>query len=260
MSTGVTAEETPKFDDPPSARTLESLVSELLRLDLEESKEKTAWHEQRGKIDAMIALLQAEKQRLEKAVKEFENKEDTERTERERLANRISEMKAALSGIAQSAADAGRDMLAEYEKLPPALQESLRTGAQVVRARLDERASPENAVGRLRTVVAFSHDMQRILSEIHAVKEILAFEDSRRVEVDVLYLGGAVGFYLAPDRKHAGILRPSGGRWTRESRDEIAPQVALALEVTRKETPPRLVALPVSPGDASEQERGEGDG
>jgi hypothetical protein len=237
-------------------------VSELLRLDLEENMERNAWREQGGQMDAMIALLKAEKQRLGKAIEEFETKEEKERTERERVASRISKMKAALLEIAHSATEAGRDILGEYEKLPVPLQEQLKTGAQLVRTRLDEKASAENAVDRLRTVVAFSHDMQRILSEIHAVKEVIAFEDKQRVEVEVLYLGGTVGFYLAPDRKQAGVLRRSGGKWIRESHDEIAPQVALALEVKRKETPPSLVALPLRPPEAKcgrEGEKGGGE-
>jgi hypothetical protein len=208
-------------------------------------------------MDAMIALLKAEKERLEKAVEDFEAREKTEQTQRERMVRRIAAMRAVLLKIAGSATQAGRSILAEYDKLPAPLREQLKTGAQLVRTRLDEKASAESAVERLRTVVAFGHDMQRILSEVHAVKEVVAFEDGARLEVDVIYLGGVVGFYLTPDGRRSGLLRRSGDRWTREARDEIAPQVVLALEVARKETPPTLVPLPLDPPRAKEEKSDE---
>ncbi len=243
-----------KPTDLPSARTLEALVSELLQLELEENKEETTWREHRGHMDAMIALLKAEKQQLQKAIESLRTKERSEQTERERLVARISEMKAALLGVAKSATEAGRDILAEYEKLPVPLQERLKSGARLLRTRLDEKPSADRAVELLRTVVAFSQDMQRILSEIHAVKKVLALEDGQRLEVDVLYLGGAIGFYLTSDQKGAGVLKRSDGKWTRKSRNEIAPQVALALGVKRKEKPPTLVALPLPPPAKAEPE------
>lgn len=235
-----------KTSNQSSTQTLENLVSEKLKLELEEKSEKTVWQEQRAQLDVMIKLLQTEKKRLDRDVTEFELREKAEEGKREIFAKKIAKRKAILMKIAGFTTKTGKILLSEYKKLPEPLQEKLKAGAQLLQTRINEKSSNENVLERLHTVIAFGHDQQRILSEIHLGKQVVDLGEKERLEVDVLYMGGTIGFYLTPDQKHAGILRRSGCIWKAEPRDEIATEVELALKVKRKEVPPVLVQLPLS--------------
>jgi len=239
---------------PPTLETFERLVSELIRLEREEVAETTAWREQSGDLDAMVTALESERKRLDTASADVEAREKAAQSEHERTAERIRAANERLSRLARAATEAARGILAEYDGLPISLQEQLRGGATIVRSLFADDVPPDGAVEALRTVLAFCHDMQRIASDVHVVKEVLTFAEGRRREVDMLYLGTAMGFYLTPDRRQAGMVLRSGGVWTRSDRDDVAPYVALALEVRRRETPPRLVPLPLcAPVTAAER-------
>jgi len=233
--------------------TLESLVAQLLDLELEEKKERNAWNEQKNHMDAMIQLLAVEKNRLNKALAEVENRKKEEESEQERIARRIAELKTILLKVAEAATASGKDLLCEYDRLPEPLQRGLKPGADVVKAEITGPASSSNAVRRLRAAAAFGHDLQRVLSEVHLVKQVIALGEKDHREADVLYLGGAVGFYLLPGGKEAGVMRRPDDAWTAVARDEIAPQVARAMAVKRKETSPALVRLPLAPESDKEE-------
>jgi len=186
------------------------------------------------------------KKRLEDNSREFGKRTESDRIKHAALAEENAKKKARLGILDGAAAETGERLLGAYGKLPEPLKERLKSGAQALQSRLKEPPCPERADDRVRIVAAFGYDLQRVLQETHAVRQILQLADGQRVEADALYLGGTLGYYLAPDHAQAGLLTRSDAGWSAVPRDGIAEQVALALKIKRKETAPALVSLPLT--------------
>jgi len=230
---------------PEKVENLEGLVGELLDLQLEEDKEQNAWEEQKRHLAAVQSLLAGEKERLAKQLTAIDSRKQEEESARERLARAIAELKESLLQVSKTATETALNLLKEYESLPAPLRRELASTADMLSTTLKDDASADNALKRLRIAVGFGHDLQRTLSAIHLVKEVIEVREGDKREADVLYLGGAVGFYLLPSGHGAGVLRRTNDGWIAEERNAIAEHVARAMAVKRKEKPPEIVRLPV---------------
>ncbi len=230
---------------PEKVETLEGLVGELLVLELEDKKEREAWAEQERHLTAIQSVLADEKERLTKQLAAIDSRKQEEESERERLARTIAERNESLLRVAKAATGTARDLLAQYEALPAPLRRELTPAAEMLRTTLKDDTTASHALKRLRMAVGFGHDLQRTLSAVHLVKEVIEVREGDKREADVLYLGGTVGFYLLPSGQGAGVLRRKDGGWLVEKRDGIADRVARGMAVKRKEKPPALTRLPV---------------
>ena len=228
-----------------SPHTLEGVVSEQVRLELELSQEEAAWQRQRDHLDALLTLRKTEKERLEKNSIEQVTYENKGQAERAKLTLQNKEARQLLSEVETRAAQAEERLLAIYDRLPEPLRLKLKPSMHTLRTRLKSAPAPEQTSERLRTVAAFGADLQRTFSETHAVKQVITLGHGQRIEVEALYLGGFLGFYLAPDHLQAGFLTPTAKGWKEEPQDGLAGQLARALAIKRKESPPTLVRLPL---------------
>jgi hypothetical protein len=138
-------------------------------------------------------------------------------------------------------------LLKVSDRLPEPLKKPLSAGAVRMADSTSGDAQPGAVPDAVRRVAAFAADLDRILSSFHLVKELLAVPDGRR-EVDVLYAGGVMGYYLFPDRRHAGLVVREHAHWRAVARDAMVPRVREAIAVFRKEKPAQLVSLPVPAG------------
>ena len=228
-----------------SPQTLESVVSEQVRLELDLKQEELSWQQQRDHIEALLTLRKVEKERLEKNISELLLREKTGQDERERLTRENNEARQLMIATEATADLIVKDLLTVYDNLPEPLLLKMKPGLQTIRTRLKKITSPEQTAERLRNISAFGADLQRTLSETHAVKQIIALGKEQRIEVEALYLGGLLGFYLTPDHRHAGLLSHTEKGWSAEPDNKITRQVARALAIKRKEAPPTLVRLPL---------------
>jgi hypothetical protein len=82
---------------------------------------------------------------------------------------------------------------------------------------------------------------------VHAVKQVLALAGDRPRELDVLYLGSALGYYVVPGEDRAGWVHRGRTGWVVTPNDAMASEVRRALAIHRKEAPAELVRLPLPP-------------
>jgi len=225
--------------------TLQALVREWINLQGQLQEEETRWQEQKAHLEMTLTLLRKEKASLDQAIASANKKRDESRSERERLSREIAAAKAPPAQMDKAIQEQGRRLLAVHDALPAPLRKPLSGASTRVRAALFGKKGDWTLPERLQLMVAFAADLDRVLGAVHLVKQVLDVGDSGAREVDVLYLGGAVGYYISPDGRESGLLTRGGKGWTRTARNELAPAVRRAIAVFRKERPAALVDLPV---------------
>jgi len=228
---------------------LQGLVKELIALQVEAKSEDTRWREEKAHLETTLSLLESEGARLDRDLASAKAKADVNRTERERLAAEIEKTESLLRSTDDFVRNAGGRLLKSFEGLPAPLRKPLADGASRVRDALSARTKGRGVAKRLQLVIAFAADLDRTLSSVHAVKQVIDAPGGERREADVLYVGGAVGYYVFPGEDQAGILVRGPKGWGVSPRNDISRAVRRALAIFRKESVAALVELPVPPGD-----------
>jgi hypothetical protein len=232
----------------PSVDGLRELVRQLVSLETAASEEENRWREQEAHLQTTLELLEKEKQVLTERLASVREQEDTAGEERQRLAARVEAAEGLLGRIDAEVRQAAERLLAVWDGLPEPLRLTLKGGAERVRDSVAAEDRVARVADSLRLVNAFSSDLDRILGSVHAVKQVLEVDGEGRREMDVLYLGAAVGYWVGPENRRAGLLVRSEGGWKPVRRDGLARAVRRAIEVFAKEKPAELVGLPL-PGE-----------
>ena len=235
-------------DDRPTD-TLQALVRQLISLQVEANEEETRWQEEKAHLETTLSLLEKERAKLAPEIASAKARTDAAMTEREQLAETIGNAEAVLENTDIALRANGERLLNSYNALPDSLKKPLVLAADRVRDALFGEARSRTLPYKLRLVSAFAADLNRFLSSVHTVKEVHEVGASDPVEVDVLYIGGAIGYYVSPLELHAGVIVRTSDGWKVVPRNHLATAVRRALAVYRKEEPAALIDLPVLPGE-----------
>lgn len=167
----------------------------------------------------------------------------------------LSEFVAARRGVTSSLASAAASVGAAelhlgtwFAKLPSLLQQPLRDSF----LSLPQDADPNvNALAeRAQRVVAIYTELQQLSRGIHAGRMVLPDAAGQEREVDVLFIGIAVGYALAADTDTAAVGRPTVAGWSWQWRPELAAPVRRLFECHRRESSAALVSVPVRRGES----------
>jgi hypothetical protein len=160
---------------------------------------------------------------------------------------RVAKFEALLARTDRAIRSEGRRLLTVYELLPAALKKPRVVLAERLRAALDKDPKAEDVPvpERLRLLTTFAGSLHGALRSAHVAKRMVEDGNGRRREMDVLYMGAAVGYYVSPTGDEAGSLVRRAGVWKAVPRDGIASEVREAIAILRKERPARLVWLPL---------------
>ena len=98
----------------------------------------------------------------------------------------------------------------------------------------------------LQKVLAGFAEVAKLEGNTHAVRAVLEIDGKRRA-MDVVYLGLACGYAVAPDNSTAAIGAPGpDGEWKWQMQPEIAGAVRKLFCVKNGECVPEIVNLPVA--------------
>lgn len=232
--------------DVASADTLRALVRQLLDYQTELHQEEMRWEEQRDHLVLTRSLLTEERSDLEARAEEMESElAEAARVDQE-LTRRLEVASLALAGIDARAVEVGRRLLTFADRLPPPLRTPLAVAIRRLREALATEAQDGQRVDRLRLVLAFLADLGRVQRSAHSGHQVLAVGSGPRREVDVLYLGSVIGYWVTASGDEAGVLRPTEDGWIAERRSQgVARQIREAIGVYRKQREARIVELPI---------------
>lgn len=230
-------------DEAPSAGELRGLVHELTELRTTASEVENRWREQQAHLETTLALYEEERKALADRLAALEARRQAARAERDALDERITAGEAVLGKVADAVEVAVDRVAAVADALPPSLRLTLAGGLD----RLSEGRSddPTGVADRLRLLNALSAELDRVLGAAHVVKDVIGSPDGAKREVDVLYLGGAIGYWVGPDDRQAGLLVRRDGAWTPVRRDDLAGEIREAIRIVEKEKPAAILRLPL---------------
>ena len=229
--------------EPSSVSSLEDMVRQWTDLRLQLAEEQRQWDEGRQHGLREVELLKKEAAALEAVISESREFAATAERERTELLARRDAMETALRDI-EPILDRAEAVLRQWgPRLPVTPAAPLRDAfARLPRDQAD--AVGRRLSQRLQLVVALFTQIESMQHAIHVVKEVVPLADGRR-EMDVLYLGLARAFAVAPDNEQAAVGEPGSQGWQWASAPTLAPQIRQAIAVANSEEPATLIELPL---------------
>ncbi len=102
----------------------------------------------------------------------------------------------------------------------------------------------ESLVRRTQRALGLMADLERFQNTLHTGRETIELDGTRR-ELRVLYLGLGQAYGVAPDGSRAAVGTPARSGWTWRYADDLAATIQAAIAILDRETPARLVTLPM---------------
>lgn len=226
---------------------LTQLVGKLLSLKDEIVKEEASAGETFAHLERQLETLNQEKKALEQRISEAEKRSAEESSERESLTKSITKKERIFLTLAKAVEEGEGRLEKTAASIPPSRSGKRHESATGLDAR------PDSVPERLNALLLTANDIAREQATILHLKAVVDIAEHGRVEADVLWIGTALGYYVTPDDKHAGILVFRGDRWSSEPDDPAASAIRKAIRLARKDEPAALVELPILPP----QQKGE---
>jgi septal ring factor EnvC (AmiA/AmiB activator) len=208
------------------------------------SRTKTEWA---GDKDALLQtrqLFERELETVRKSLAGIETNSTQVLKEQSAAESERKELLEALELAAQRIAELEKDV----RKLLPLLPEPLLETLQPVLIRLPENPAKTkaSAIERAQAVVSVLNEIDKFNNSITVVNERRSDAAGAQINVDTLYLGLAVAYFVEPSGKSAGIGAPSERGWQWKSAPEIAPAVKDVIAIYRSQKPASFTALPAT--------------
>ncbi len=230
----------------PSLTTLEELVGQWVDLRGQTATEKRDWDRQAEQWHREIALLREEEQRLDDQLERATQFEAAKESRASDQLARKADLRKALTGVDRVVDRAA----AQLSQLLPMIPTPLRS-TDITRAcrELTDTSRPDSAARRVQLLVGVLGEIEMLQNQNHVARELLELETGQRCEMDVVYLGLARGFAVAPDDSAAlqGIPSESGWTWTAMPASD-AGAVRTMVRILNEEQPPTLVSVPMASG------------
>jgi hypothetical protein len=207
------------------------------------SKETRDWAVGKESLEARMDVVRREIESLQKRIGDAEKSiADADQKRAELLAE--NERRKA---IGEQLTTQVVTMETRVHKLLPRLPEPLRARIKPLSQRLPVAGeeSKQSVGERWQNVIGILNEVDKWNREITVTTELRTMADGSSVEVAVLYVGVAQGYYASANGRFAGIGSANAEAWSWRAADELAPQVSRAIAVWKSEQMAAFVRLPV---------------
>ena len=229
--------------------TLETLVSEWIELRRQIGEEQEAFLAKQRHIEREMDLLTREKASLQEASSRVSKALETLTASRTSLESDTASLATTTKSLGDFVTSAETDVLRWRTLIPASLatQGSDRTLHSILNAIPVEPAERElqPLTTRITNVLAAYGAIEALQQTVSVCAETIRTASDRRA-VDVLYLGLARGFAVAPDDRWAAIGEPSATGWRWTDRSELAKTIRRAIDTASSPDTSELIDLPIS--------------
>jgi hypothetical protein len=227
---------------PPLEETRQAL-QEWVALRKLISEEENVWRAERETIQSSIDLIKSEMERLDGELKNAAESATAAMKERQRLNDDNEALKQASAAVTEIV-PALEARVVELTEMFPA---DLRARIAPLQQRIPKRGAPSRAgTGeRLQNIVGILSEVEKFNRTITKTSELQKLPNGDNAQVDTIYLGLTVAFFVDGKNSHAGILHPARGGWTATPRPELAPAIRRLVDVYSGDRLAEFVPLPV---------------
>jgi len=233
---------------------------------LNAQKEDKAFRKEIAEAREVIAQYVDTKQEIAKAKNQWESYQElTERRIslyeqeiadlRETIESAEQETTQAEKKIAEVKADINRIKAATriVEDALPGFEDKLRELATYFPDPLKNKLAPtisklgksRTVADRLAVVIGILNEVDKFNSEFFLDSVDRTLDSGTRIQVDVLYLGLAGGYYANADGTFGGVISPAQGEWEWTEKDDLALNIRKAIQYYSGDIKPALlVELP----------------
>jgi hypothetical protein len=230
-------------DAPPPAAVQEKL-RQWVETKRQTAEEAARWEEEKRALADLNGLRRQESAQLDALIEAAGRRLSEAEQERSELLAEEARLRASRSALELEVValeDATREALKGF---PQPLLDKVAGAAERITA-----AEPERDLqARFRDVLSVLAEAEGFNAAVTLDYELRDF-GGEAVEVEVLYLGLARGYFTDRTGRRAGTVDPGAGGWVWTERPGLAGAVRRAIEVHQKRAVPSLVRLPVKLDD-----------
>jgi len=205
---------------------------------------KADWEQDRETLNSTIALFDSQKERLDASLAKLG-------TDNAQVAKETAENDALLKKYV-GALDGLKSLVGGYEKrlkaavpnFPPPLAGREQVSKILGLMPEDPDNTEASVISRVQNLIVLLKAVQEFNGDIHLENELRTNGD-KEVQVQTLYLGLGLAWFVNADGTFAGTGGPSESGWAWKADPSIAPQVRQAIDIYEKSAPAVHVALPV---------------
>lgn len=225
-------------------KEIDNLVTQWVQLEQQATALENQWHKRKPILQQQLALLESEEKVLSgQAVTSADASDDIELKRAELL-----EKQNALEKSQENMAFALEKTQIQLKNLLPRLPPPLSSQWEKELLLLDKLDNPSEI---LEKQLALLNSLDNFNQRIATHKTTLSFDDGTRVQVDQIYLGAAVGWYVSRDNQYwgTGTSSTSGWKWQHKPNDLTAEQIRTLLTSVGQGSQSRFVSMPVEIGN-----------
>jgi len=209
------------------------------------SKERSDWRVQKESLISTKELLEQELAEVEEKLANLSGNESAADAKRAELTEAKMNLEAATGSVKNKLADLELALKGMTKRFPEAFLQQV---DPLLRRIPEDPYHPGRAtVGeRLPNVVGIIQAASKFNSTLHLFRETVQNE-GREVQVDVLYWGMGIAYFVDQNNTYAGYKYPSNDGWVSEVKSEIAPQVRQVVDMYQRKNPNiEFVEIPVA--------------
>jgi len=209
------------------------------------SKERSDWKVQKESLLSTKDLLNQELAEVEEKLAGLSGNESAAETKRAELADEKDKLEAATGSVKGKIADLELKLKGMTKRFPEAFLQQV---DPLLRRIPEDPYHPGRAtVGeRLPNVVGIIQAASKFNATLHLFRETVEY-NGHEVQVDVLYWGMAIAYFVDQNNTYAGYKYPTDNGWVSEVKNEVAPQVRRIVDMYQRKNPNiEFVDVPVS--------------
>lgn len=208
------------------------------------SEEENQWLSDKQTITRSISLIRADMDRLDREIEEArENSTEAERRRVELNADNEKE-KASARAVSEQLGALENQIKQQIEYFPQPLKDLV----EPLKQRIPPPAAAAQFGGgeRLQNIVGIMQQAEKFNQSITVSSGIEELPNGDNAQVDTVFLGLSIAYFVDGTGRYAGILSPAPGEWTKEQNDAIASDVRKLVQVFRREILADFVTLPIA--------------
>ena len=193
------------------------------------SEEKQDWHLEKSILTETQTLLNNEFNRLQESIEALESSATAVDEKRSKLTQEKDALRAASSVVANKIAA----LEAKTKRLLPLFPEPLTETIKPLIRRLPE--DPENvelSLGeRVQNIVGILSQANKFNNTIKLTSETRTLESGKEVQVNTLYWGLAMAYYVDASGEYAGVSYPTATGWQTTLIENAGPQISQLIDI-----------------------------